>query len=695
MTGDIAIKGKGGHGLKQAVIGILAHVDAGKTTLAEAMLYEAGEIRRRGRVDDGDSHLDTDAIERERGITIFSAQAVLDHADTHLMLVDAPGHVDFSAEAERTLQALDYAILVVGANDGVQGHTETLWRLLARYDIPTFIFINKIDLENPGRGVLMDELRRRLSSGAVDAEALLAGDAVAVEDAASLGETALEEYLDTGELSAATLRRMVAVRGLFPCFFGSALKDEGISAFLDGMCELIDERSWPEGFAARVYRVSRGERGERLAWLKVTGGVLRPKQTVDVAGGAGSGASVAAVAAEVAGPQKIDQVRIYSGAKFELAQEVPAGAVCAVTGLERVRPGDALGAEPAGRAPVVAPVLTYTVAPREADVHTVFRALRELASEDPMLGVTWDTHLEEIHLQLMGAVQLEVVERVLEDRFGLAVAFEPGGILYKETVTAPVDGTGHFEPLRHYAEVHVRLEPLPAGSGVQFGTVASTDELDLNWQRLALTNAMERDHLGVLTGSPITDVRITLTGGRAHPKHTEGGDFRQATYRAIRQGLMEAAAAGTAALLEPWYRFELEVPAACVGRALADLTRMAATFEPPAMNGETAAIEGRVPASEMQDYALDVAAYSGGRGHLYLEFAGYLPCHDAERVIETAAYDPEADLPNTPDSVFCAHGAGYTVKWQDVPAAAHVTVDPATFRPWHAADAEFFGRSVR
>lgn len=669
--------------MKQAVIGILAHVDAGKTTLAEAMLFDAGEIRRRGRVDDGDSHLDTDAIERERGITIFSAQAVLDHAGTHLMLVDAPGHVDFSAEAERTLQALDYAILVVGANDGVQGHTETLWRLLERYGVPTFIFVNKTDLENPGRDALLAELGSRLSAGAIDAEALLAGNDAAVEDAAALDEDALEEYLDAGTLAEETLRRMIAERELFPCFFGSALKDQGVTAFLDGVCELVEERTWPQEFAARVYRVSRGERGERLAWLKVTGGVLRAKQAVAAPAGTAPGETA---------QQKVDQVRIYNGAKYELAQEVPAGAVCAVTGLAHVRPGDALGAEPAGDVPVIAPVLTYTVVPGSADVHTVFRALTELADEDPMLGVTWDTHLEEIHLQLMGAVQLEVVERVLADRFGLAVSFEPGGILYKETISAPVDGVGHFEPLRHYAEVHLRLEPLPAGSGVQFGTVASTDELDLNWQRLALTNAMERDHLGVLTGAPITDMRITLTAGRAHPKHTEGGDFRQATYRAIRQGLMEAAAAGATELLEPWYRFELEVPSGCVGRALADLTRMSATFGAPAMHGETSAIEGRVPASEVQDYALDVAAYTGGRGHLYLELAGYLPCHDAERVVEAAAYDPEADLPNTPDSVFCAHGAGYTVKWPDVPAAAHATVDPATFRPWRPADAAFFGK---
>lgn len=612
---------------KQAVVGILAHVDAGKTTLAEAMLFNAGRIRKRGRVDDGDSHLDTNEIERERGITIFSSQAVLDHGDTHVMLVDAPGHVDFSAEAERTLRALDYAILVVGANDGVQGHTETLWRLLARYEIPTFIYINKIDLENPGRDVLLAQLGQRLSEGCLDANELLAGGAVQ-EDAAALDEAALDEFLEAGELSVATLSRMVA---------------------------------------------------ERLAWVKVTGGTLHAKQVIDGRSGA------------EAWEQKIDQVRIYNGEKYELAQEVAAGGICAVTGLAHVRPGDTLGAEPAGDVPVIAPVLTYTVLPGEHDVHAVFKALTELADEDPMLGVSWNTHLEQIHLQLMGAVQLEVVQRVLADRFGLSIAFEPGGILYKETISQPVEGVGHFEPLRHYAEVHLRLEPLPAGSGVQFGTVTSTDEFDLNWQRLALTNAMERDHLGVLTGSPITDVRITLTGGRAHAKHTEGGDFRQATYRAIRQGLMQAREAGAAVLLEPWYHFELEVPGECVGRALSDATRMGAEYEPPTMAGDRAKLVGRVPASEVQDYALEVAAYTSGRGHLYLEFAGYAPCHDAERVIETAAYEPEADLPNTPDSVFCSHGAGYTVKWYDVPAAAHVKIDPDTFRPWRAADAEFFG----
>ena len=640
---------------KQAVVGILAHVDAGKTTLAEAMLFNAGRIRKRGRVDDGDSHLDTNEIERERGITIFSSQAVLDHGGTHVMLVDAPGHVDFSAEAERTLRALDYAILVVGANDGVQGHTETLWRLLARYDIPTFIFINKIDLENPGRDVLLAQLGQRLSEGCLDANELLAGGTVQ-EDAAALDEAALEEFLEAGELSSATLSRMVAERKLFPCFAGSALKDQGVDELLDGICALMREQAWLPEFAARVYRVSRGDRGERLAWVKVTGGTLHAKQVI----GGRSGAET--------WEQKVDQVRIYNGDKYELAQEVAAGGICAVTGLAHVRPGDALGAEPAGDAPVIAPVLTYTVLPGEHDVHTVFQALTELADEDPMLGVSWNTHLEQIHLQLMGAVQLEVVQRVLADRFGLSVSFESGGILYKETISQSVEGVGHFEPLRHYAEVHLSLEPLPAGSGVQFGTVASTDELDLNWQRLALTNAMERDHLGVLTGSPITDIRITLTGGRAHAKHTEGGDFRQATYRALRQGLMRA----QNVLLEPVYSFRLEIPQEQIGRAMTDIQRMNGTFEPPQTEGEFAILCGSAPVACMRGYQQEVTSYSRGRGKLFCTLQGYAACHNAEEVMAAAGYDPEADLENPPSSVFCAHGAGFVVPWDQVEEYMHL-----------------------
>ena len=666
--------------MRQAVVGLLAHVDAGKTTLAEAMLAAAGAIRNPGRVDSGTTHLDTDAMERDRGITIFSSSASLDWAGAHLMLVDAPGHVDFSAEAERMLAALDYAILVVGANDGVQGHTETLWDLLARYEVPTFIFVNKCDLENPGREELLAELASRLSPGCVDASALLAGDTGALEDAAATDEEALEEYLETGALTEDTLRRLVADRVLFPVFFGAALRDNGVHELLDGMCALLAERSWPDEFAARVYRVSRGSRGERLAWVKVTGGTLHAKARVTGVGRRGEPWA-----------EKVNEVRLYQGASFETVAEVAAGRICAVAGLSHVVPGSALGAEAEGVRPLLAPVLSYQVIPEPgADVSALVRALRELADEDPMLGVTWQEQLQEAHVQLMGEVQQDVVAALLCERYGMDVTFGPGGILYKETVTAPAEGVGHFEPLRHYAEARLLVEPLPRGAGVEFGTRCSTDDLDLNWQRLILTNAMERDHLGVLTGAPITDVRITLLAGRAHAKHTEGGDFRQATYRAVRQALMGARERGECRLLEPWYRFRLTVPADRVGRALTDLTRMAAEFETPTTAGDDATIAGEVPASEVGEYALEVARYTGGRGRLSLELAGYRPCHNADEVIAVAAYDPEADLPNTPDSVFCSHGAGHTVKWQDVPAHAHTTVDPARPRPYRPADAAFF-----
>lgn len=666
--------------MKQAVVGLLAHVDAGKTTLAEAMLYAAGAIRRRGRVDHGDAHLDCDALERERGITIFSKQAVLEYAGCHLMLLDAPGHVDFSAEAERTLAALDYAILVVGANDGVQGHTETLWDLLARYGVPAFVFVNKADLTDDGGAGALGGLRRGLDPACIDGAALLAGEPSALEDAASADEGALDEYLGTGSLSAPTLRRLVAERLVFPSFAGSALRGEGVEAFMDAVAELIGDRVWPDAFAARVFRVSRSPRGERLAWLKVTGGVLRAK------------AVVSGVERGEAWEEKIDQVRVYDADAFQTVPEVPAGRVCTVTGLAHVVPGSVLGAEPEGARPRLAPVLSYTVLPGDADVHKVVRALRELADEDPMLGVGWVERLQEVRVSLMGEVQREVVQRRLADRFGLEVGFGPGGILYRETVTEPVEGVGHFEPLRHYAEVRLLIEPAPRGAGVEAGTRCAEDDLDRNWQRLILTHVLEREHPGVLTGAPLDDVRITLLGGRAHAKHTEGGDFRQATYRAIRQALMTARAAGACRLLEPWYRFRLLVPADKVGRALSDLQRMAAVFEPPAVSGDAATIEGDVPASEVGSYALDVSGYTGGRGRLALEFSGYRECHDAQRAVEDAAYEPEADLPNTPDSVFCSHGAGHTVKWGEVPARAHVRIDPARLRPWRAADASFFSR---
>lgn len=674
--------------MSQAVIGLVAHVDAGKTTLAEALLYRAGAIRRQGRVDKGDAHLDTDAMERERGITIFSKQTSLDWAGAHVMLLDTPGHVDFSAEAERTLQALDYAVLIVGANDGVEGHTETLWSLLARYNVPTFVFVNKLDLAADGLGPVMDEMHRRLSPSVVDGDALSAlvasaggageGAAALLEDVAATDEDALDEYLESGSLSAETIRRLIVQRKVFPCFAGSALRMEGIEEFLDGVVALVQEKTWPDEFAARVYRVSRGAHGERLAWVKVTGGVLRAKEQLS---GFDRGATW---------NEKVDQVRIYDADSFEVAREVPAGRVCAVTGLSQVLPGSALGAEARLAEPALVPVLSYSVGAAGADATTLVQALRELADEDPLLGVAWHEQLQEVHVQLMGEVQREVVARQLLDRFGLEVTFGAGGILYRETVTAPVRGAGHFEPLRHYAEVQLLVEPAERGAGVEAGARALEDDLDRNWQRLILTHVLEREHPGVLTGAPLTDVRITLLGGRAHLKHTEGGDFRQATYRAIRQALMTAREQGACQLLEPWYRFRLGVPADKVGRALADLQRMGADFDAPVAEGDRAEIAGSAPASEIGSYALEVSAYSGGRGRLFLEYAGYRLCHNAEQVIAEAAYDPVADLANTPDSVFCSHGAGYNVSWDQVPAQAHVEIDFDRLRPWRKADASFF-----
>ena len=674
--------------MSQAVIGLVAHVDAGKTTLAEALLYRAGAIRRQGRVDKGDAHLDTDAMERERGITIFSKQTSLDWAGAHVMLLDTPGHVDFSAEAERTLQALDYAVLIVGANDGVEGHTETLWSLLARYNVPTFVFVNKLDLAADGLGPVMDEMHRRLSPSVVDGDALSAlvasaggageGAAALLEDVAATDEDALDEYLESGFLSAETIRRLIVQRKVFPCFAGSALRMEGIEEFLDGVVALVQEKTWPDEFAARVYRVSRGAHDERLAWVKVTGGVLRAKEQLS---GFDRGA---------AWNEKVDQVRIYDADSFEIAREVPAGRVCAVTGLSQVLPGSALGAEARSAEPALAPVLSYSVNAAGADATTLVQALRELADEDPLLGVAWHEQLQEVHVQLMGEVQREVVARQLLDRFGLEVTFGAGGILYREAVTVPVRGAGHFEPLRHYAEVQLLVEPSERGAGVEAGTRALEDDLDRNWQRLILTHVLEREHPGVLTGAPLTDVRITLLGGRAHLKHTEGGDFRQATYRAIRQALMTAREQGACRLLEPWYRFRLGVPADKVGRALADLQRMGGDFDAPVAEGDRAEIAGAAPASEIGSYALEVSAYSGGRGRLFLEYAGYRPCHNAEQVIAEAAYDPVADLANTPDSVFCSHGAGYNVAWDQVPAQAHVEIDFDRLRPWRKADASFF-----
>ncbi len=665
---------------RQAVVGLLAHVDAGKTTLAEALLYQSGAIRVAGRVDHGDAQLDFDPIERDRGITVFAKQMAIEWSDTRLMFLDTPGHVDFCAEAERTLQVLDLAVLVVGANDGVQGHTRTLWRLLERYNVPTIVFVNKLDLAQADAEAVLDELQRKLDAACYDHARL--GVLQVQEQLATAGDDALEEYLDTGGVSDERVRSLVRQRKAFPVLFGSALRMEGADALLDVLAELSVAVPTDGPFSARVYKVGRGRRGERVAFVKVLGGTLRAKALLEGTTATGERWS-----------NKVDQLRLYNGERHEVVGEVPAGWVCAATGLLHVAPGDGLGAACETRPPALAPVLDYKVEPHDCDVHAVYQALSELAEEDPLLGVTWSEELQEVRVRLMGAVQQEVVQRLLLDRHGLEVGFGPGSILYAETICAPVTGVGHFEPLRHYAEVHLLLEPLPAGSGVAFGTQCPEDDLDRNWQRLILTNALERPHRGTLVGAPITNIRITLVAGRAHAKHTEGGDFRQATYRAIRQGLMQAREQGQCVLLEPWYAFELEVPAGVVGRALADLQRMSARFAAPVVDGERALVVGEGPVATMRDYALQVSAYTSGQGRLFAELAGYEPCHNADEVVEQAAYDPRADLPNTPDSVFCSHGAGYTVPWDQVPQCAHVTPNPAGYRPWREADAAFFGRS--
>ena len=661
--------------MKRIVTGILAHVDAGKTTLSEALLYTTGNVRKLGRVDHGDAFLDTNTMERQRGITIFTEPAIITTPNLTLTLLDTPGHVDFSAEMERTLAVLDYAILVISGADGIQGHTETLWRLLKRYNVPTFIFINKMDAPAADKTKLLQQLKRRFSDGCIDFTGEQDGDetlANSMEDVAMQSETAMESYLESGTIPDETIQEMIADRALFPCFFGSALKMDGIDEFVAGFERYVREPEYDSAFGARIYKVSHDTQGNRLTWLKVTGGEFKAKTMLSGTERVGADLGESKIGDDGMWHEKADQVRVYSGAKFATVDSVVAGTVCAVTGLTRTFPGAGLGKEHDGANPVLQPVLTYTLLPGECDIHACLVALRELEDEDPLLHVVWQPHLEEVHLQLMGAVQLEVIQQMMHDRFGLDVSFGPGGILYKETIAHPIEGVGHFEPLRHYAETHVLLEPLLAGSGMRFASVCSEDVLDRNWQRLILQHCREREHLGVLTGSPVTDMKITLLVGRAHLKHTEGGDFRQATYRAIRQGLMEAKERGDCRLLEPWYGFRLEVPQDMVGHAMADIQRMSGSFDTPSGDGEYMVLEGEAPVAQMRDYAMDVNAYTHGRGHLSCVFAGYRPCHNADEVIEQSAYDPESDLENTPDSVFCAHGAGYPVKWYKVPEFMHL-----------------------
>ena len=639
---------------KQIVLGILAHVDSGKTTLSEAMLYRAGVTRRLGRVDHKDAFLDTDALEKARGITIFSKQALLTAGDTDITLLDTPGHVDFSTETERTLQVLDYAVLVVSGTDGVQSHTETLWRLLRRYHVPTFVFVNKMDLPGMERQELLAQLNRRLGEGFVDfgAEQADRDEALALCD-----ENLMDRMLDAGQLQDADLIPAIARRHVFPCWFGAALKLEGVDALLDGLDRYTRPAPALEAFGAKVFKVSQDEQGARLTWLRVTGGELKVKAQLT---GEADGEPWA---------EKANQLRLYSGAKYTLTEAIGPGQVCAVTGLTKARPGEGLGAERDSDLPVLEPVLSYQVLlPEGADVHAALGKLHRLEEEEPQLHVVWNETLGEIHVQLMGEIQLEVLKSLLAERYGLEVSFGPGGILYKETITEAMEGVGHYEPLRHYAEVHLKLEPLPRGSGMQFAADCREEVLDKNWQRLVLTHLEEKQHLGVLTGSPLTDVKITLIAGRAHLKHTEGGDFRQATYRAVRQGLMLA----KSQLLEPWYAFRLEVPAENIGRAMSDIQRMEGTFDPPESGEETAVLTGFAPVSTMRSYPMEVVSYTRGRGHLSLTLDGYRPCHNAQEVIAAIGYEPEHDLDNPADSVFCAHGAGFVVPWDQVRSHMHV-----------------------
>ena len=636
-------------------IGLLAHVDAGKTTLAESLLYHTGAIRKMGRVDHQNAFLDTYELERARGITIFSKQAGFTLGDREVVLLDTPGHVDFSAEMERTLQILDYAVLIIGGTDGVQGHVETLWRLLRQYKIPVFLFINKMDQDGANSAEILKELQGRLDEKCIDFTASQPQEEF-MENLAMCDETVLETYLEEGEISEKQIRELIARRKVFPCYFGSALKSQGIQEFLEGLETYMKVPDYPDAFGAKVYKISRDEKGSRLTHMKITGGSLKVKQVL-------SGEDW---------EEKADQIRIYSGAGFEAVKEVPAGAVCAVTGLTRTHAGQGLGIEQTSGEPLLIPVLNYEIQlPEECDVHQMFLKLRQLEEEEPELHIVWNPQLNEIHAQVMGEVQIEILKNMIQERFGISVEFGSGNIVYKETIEEPVEGTGHFEPLRHYAEVHLLLEPGEPGSGLEFAVSCSEDMLDKNWQRLILTHLEEKAHKGVLTGSDITDMKITLVAGKAHLKHTEGGDFRQATYRAVRQGLRKA----RSVLLEPVYEYRLEVPSDMVGRAMTDIQKMYGTFQGPEIEGEMSVLTGVAPVVNMGGYQSEVTAYTRGRGRLSCTLKGYQPCHNAEEVIEAAGYEPDADMENPTGSVFCAHGAGFVVNWDEVDTYAHIQTE--------------------
>lgn len=634
---------------RRVVIGITAHVDAGKTTLAEAMLYRTGQLRKLGRVDHGSAAMDSHLLERERGITIFLSQAELPLGDMEVTLLDTPGHVDFSAEMERTLSVLDYAILVISGVDGVQAHTRTLWRLLELYRVPTFLFVTKMDFGRRDRDCLMESLRHELGEGCVDFTPTARDRRM--EQLATCREDALEAYLDTGMVPEELVRQLVRQRLVFPCWFGSGLKLEGIDEFLEGLARYVEPPAYPAAFSARVFKISHDAQGKRLTHLKVTGGTLRVRDAISYGGR----------------QEKAAQLRIYTGGRFRPVDQVPAGGICAVQGLTATWGGQGLGEREEAVRPVLEPVMRYRMAlPPDCDSRVLLPQLRQLEEEDPQLRLT--ARDGELHVSLMGRVQAEILRSLVAQRFGVEVELDRGRVLYKETIDDPVEGVGHFEPLRHYAEVHLLLEPLPQGSGLVLATRCPEDDLDRSWQRLIMTHLQEKTHLGVLTGSPVTDMKITLMSGRAHIKHTEGGDFRQATYRAVRQGLMQA----KSRLLEPYYAFRLEVPPEQLGRAISDVRLRSGSFDAPEEAGDMTLLRGRVPVTEFDDYAQEVASYTGGRGRLSLEPAGYGPCHNPDAVIAAADYDPEADLENTPDSVFCAHGGGFPVKWNRVAEYMHL-----------------------
>lgn len=643
--------------MKKLVIGMLAHVDAGKTTLSEAMLYQSGKIKKFGRVDNKDAFLDNDPLERERGITIFSKQAILRWNDLEMTLLDTPGHVDFSAEMERTLQVLDYAILIISARDGVQPHTETLWKLLQRYHIPVFLFVNKMDLEDTNREFLMRSLKTRLSENCVD---FSVSNGAFSEEIALCDEKAMEDYLEKGEVKREKIQTLISERKVFPCFFGAALRMEGVSELMTGLENYTVSPLYPEEFSAKVFKIAHDPSGNRLTYLKILGGSIKVKSLI----------SYKTAEMDESLEEKIHMIRFYSGAKFETAEEATAGSICAVLGLTKTVPGQYLGDEKESFEPLLEPVIVYQVRlPKEIGKQEFLLKARLLEEEEPQLSIEWDSVTEEIYVHLMGEIQAEIFRRLVWERFGIEISYDEGKIIYKETILSPVEGVGHFEPLRHYAEVHLLLEPGEPGSGLVIESKCREEILDKNWQRLVLTHLMEKTHRGVLIGAQLTDVKITLIAGRAHVKHTEGGDFRQATYRALRQGLMKA----KNVLLEPYYAFTLEIPADQIGRAISDIQNMSGTFSAPELVGEMAFLRGRAPVSEMRSYAKEVVTYTKGKGHLNCLSDGYAPCHNEAEVMDFYDYDPESDLANTPDSVFCSHGSGTIIKWNEVEKYMHVT----------------------